>query len=68
MTEKQFWVTTGRERNIVRFSEKSDQKDACPPTKEEFLQLLQSRQYNEYQANKFTDSVEKNVFNDWTIY
>lgn len=63
---KNFWITQGRERDLIRYSEKSDQKDAKEFTYEEAKKRLieKSPSYTE-KADKFLESVMKSPFNDW---
>lgn len=63
---KKFWITQGRERNLIRWSEKSDQKDAKDYTFEEAKQFLIAKapSYAE-KWDKFLKTVMDNPFNDW---
>ena len=69
--EKYFWVTLHRELNLVRYSEKSDLKDAVNLDEGGFRRLL-DRKYGEcwYKLNgdKFVESVKNNLFNNWINY
>lgn len=67
---KKLFITNGRERDIVRYSETADQKDAVKITEEDFLILL-LRKYSsrtKEQHKKFIENVKKNPFNDWIEY
>lgn len=63
---KKFWITQGRERNLIRWSEKSDQKDSKGYTYEEAKQCLIAKtpSYAE-KGDKFLKAVMDNPFNDW---
>ena len=67
---KKLFITNGRERDIVRYSETSDQKDAIEITEEEFLILLLKKysSRNKEHHKKFIENVKKNPFNDWIEY
>lgn len=64
---KKFWITQGRERNLMRFSEKSDQKDAKEYTYEEAKQRLIAKtpSYEGEKGDEFLKAVMKHPFNDW---
>lgn len=65
--EKKLFITNGRERDIVRYSKTSDQKDAFEISENDFLNLL-LRKYagrSKEQHKKFIENVKKNPFNDW---
>lgn len=67
---KKLFITNGRERDIVRYSETSDQKDAFEISENDFLILL-LRKYasrSKEQHKKFIENVKKNPFNDWIEY
>lgn len=67
---KKLFITNGREKDIVRYSEMADQKDAVEITEEDFLILL-LRKYSsrsKEQHKKFIENVKKNPFNDWIEY
>ena len=67
---KKFWITQGRERDLIRFSEKSDQKDAKEYTYEEARQRLIAKapSYEEENVCNFLKAVMKHPFNDWTVF
>lgn len=67
---KKLFITNGRERDIVRYSETSDQKDAFEISENDFLNLL-LRKYasrSKEQHKKFIENVKKNSFKDWIQY
>lgn len=63
---KKFYMTFGRERNLIRYSETSDQKDAKEYTYDEAKKKLieKTPSYIE-KAGSFLQSVMENPFNDW---
>lgn len=68
---KQFYMTFGRERNLIKFSETSDLKDSKPFSYEEAKEnLIKSNPaYAESgKAEKFLNGVKTNPFNDWIQY
>lgn len=67
--EKYFWVTTGRERDLIRYSENNNGlKDAKPYTFEEAKKLLMKNQYSETYAEKFLNNLKGNPFSDFSVY
>lgn len=66
---KKFWMTAGRERDLIRFSEKSDQKDAKDYSFEEAKKKLIERHpiYKDY-GDKFLNFVKNSPFQDWTQF
>ena len=62
---KRFFITLNRERNVARFSESSDQKDAVIIIEKGFMDLLKENGYSEYQAEKMISGIKNNPFNDW---
>lgn len=68
---KQFYMTFGRERNLIRFSEKSDLKDAKPFSFEEAKENLikVNPDYAKFdKAEKYLNGIKENPFNDWQKY
>lgn len=67
---KKLFITNGRERDVVRYSETSDQKDAFEISENDFLNLLLRKYSNrsKEQHKKFIENVKKNPFNDWIQY
>lgn len=74
--EKMFWLTENRERDILRYSKASDQKDAKPRTFAEAHSALCGRNpaYAEVlsggktRGQKFLESAMSSIYNDWVIY
>lgn len=64
-TTKKLFMTNGRERDIMRFSERNDQKDAREYSEEEAIATLMRFSYTEEKARKFIEGVKKNPFEDW---
>ena len=62
---KKLFITLGRERDLIRHSEKSDLKDAKEISEEDAVSLFQKNFYSEEYARKFIQSVKDNPFNDW---
>ena len=62
---KKLFITLGRERDLIRYSEKSDLKDAKEISEEDAVSLFQKNFYSEEYARKFIQSVKDNPFNDW---
>lgn len=66
---KMFFMTTDRERNLIRYSEKSNLKDAKPFTYEKARKmLLVSNPAYIMRADYFLNKVKENPFNDWIEY
>lgn len=68
---KKYWMTTGRERDLIKYCEKGELKDSKPYSFEEAKALLikktPSYELNGY-AERFLKGVAENPFNDWTQY
>lgn len=62
---KKLFITSGRERDLIRYSEKSDLKDAKDISEEDAVSLFKKNFYSEEYARKFIQSVKDNPFNDW---
>ena len=62
---KKLFITLGRERDLIRYSEKSDLKDAKEISEEDAVSLFKKNFYSEEQARKFIQGVKNNPFNDW---
>ena len=62
---KKLFITLGRERDLIRYSEKSDLKDAKEIYEEDAVSLFKKNFYSEEQARKFIQGVKNNPFNDW---
>ena len=62
---KKLFITLGRERDLIRYSEKSDLKDAKEISEEDAVSLFQKNFYSEEKAREFIESVKDNPFNDW---
>ena len=62
---KKLFITLGRERDLIRYSEKSDLKDAKEISEEDAVSLFKKNFYPEEYARKFIQSVKDNPFNDW---
>ena len=62
---KKLFITLGRERDLIRYSEKSDLKDAKEISEEDAVSLFKKNFYSEEQARKFIQGVKDNPFNDW---
>lgn len=67
--EKYFWATTGRERDLIRYSENNNGlKNAKPYTFEEAKKLLMKNQYSGTYAEKFLNNLKENPFSDFSVY
>lgn len=62
---KKLFITTDRERDLIRYSETSDLKDAREYSEEEAVALFMENGYSEYYARKFINNVKENPFSDW---
>ena len=62
---KKLFITLGRERDFIRYSEKSDLKDAKEIFEEDAVSLFKKNFYPEEKARKFIQGVKDNPFNDW---
>ena len=62
---KKLFITLGRERDLIRYSEKSDLKDAKEISAEDAISLFKKNFYSEAIAIEFIESVKDNPFNDW---
>lgn len=63
---KKMFVTRGRERDLIRWSETSDLKDAVEMKEEDVEALLiDNGGYTEEKAKSFIHGVKRNPFNDW---
>lgn len=62
---KKMFVTRGRERDLIRWSETSDLKDAVEMKEEDVEALLIDHGYSEEKAKSFIHGVKRNPFNDW---
>ena len=62
---KKLFITLGRERDLIRYSEKSDLKDAKEISEEDAVSLFQKNFYSEEKAREFIESVKDNPFNNW---
>ena len=62
---KKLFITLGRERDLIRYSEKSDLKDAKEISEEDAISLFKKNFYSEEKAIEFIESVKDNPFNDW---
>ena len=62
---KKLFITLGRERDLIRYSEKSDLKDAKEISEEDAVSLFQKNFYSEEKAIEFIESVKDNPFNNW---
>lgn len=56
-----------RERDIVRYSEKSDQKDAFEVSEASFIRMMKEKypSVTDEKVQSFLDGVKRNPFNDW---
>lgn len=78
MKEKKFWLTKGRERDVLRYSVSSDQKDAEAYSFEEACAVLCERipayseitSKNKTRAEGFLEEAVEHakIYNDWLIY
>ena len=68
--EKVFYMTHGRERDLIRYADKSDLADAVPCTEEQAKAELVKLGYSEKYAGKFLDGVKKwnRIYGTWTVY
>lgn len=62
---KKLFITLGRERDLIRYSEKSDLKDAKEISEEDAVSLFKKNFFSEEKAREFIQSVKDNPFNDW---
>ena len=62
---KKLFITLGRDRDLIRYSEKSDLKDAKEISEEDAISLFKKNFYSEEKAIEFIESVKDNPFNDW---
>lgn len=62
---KKLFITLGRERDLIRYSEKSDLKDAREISEDDAISLFVENLYTEENARKFIEGVKNNPFNDW---
>ena len=62
---KKLFITLGSERDLIRYSEKSDLKDAKEISEEDAVALCQKNIYSEEKAREFIESGKDNPFNDW---
>ena len=58
---KKLFITLGRERDLIRYSEKSDLKDAMEISEEDSVSLFKKNFYSEEKARKFIQSVKDNL-------
>lgn len=65
---KQFLITEGRERNLVAYLEKNNQKDAIEISEEDFRNKLKEKKWLDFQIEKFIDGLKNNPFGDWVQY
>lgn len=63
---KKLFITCGRERDLIRYSETSDLKDAKEISEEEAVSLFMRNFYSAEKAKKFIKNVKDNPFNCWT--
>ena len=65
---KQIYITEGRERNLVAYLEKNNQKDAIEISEEDFKNKLKEKNWLDFQIEEFIDGLKKNPFNNWVQY
>lgn len=67
---KKLFITSGRKRNLIRYSENSDLKDAKEISEEEVISLLMKNSYNcsEKAAKNYIKGVKKYSFNGWLTW
>ena len=65
---KHLFMTFNRERDLIRYSEKSDLKDAVMVTENEAINCMMHRSYTKDSAMRMIDSVKSNPFNDWILW
>ena len=62
---KKLFITLGRERDLIRYSEKSDLKDAKEISEKEAISLFMKNFYSEEKARKFIEELKDTPFNGW---
>ena len=62
---KKLFITLGREMDLIRYSEKSDLKDAKEISEEDAISLFKKNFYSEEKAIEFIESVKDNPLNNW---
>lgn len=63
--DRTLFITTTRERDIIRYSERNDQKDAVAITEPDAIALFIKNGFTEEHAKKFIENLKKNPFSDW---
>ena len=68
--EKMFYMTHGRDRDLIKYTDKPELKDAVPYTEEQAKAELMKHGYSGEYAVKFLNSVKEwnGVYQSWTIY